>query len=116
MQVRKKIMRKTYSLALFCLFMASQVFAQQSQSFAEHWFGVKSQNTVQDSTKATLQKTPAPFRTVSINSSGVITLDLSQPTNPVTFTLDANDVWTEIYNDVDYPSSNLTTVHLCFRT
>ncbi|MCL2041345.1 MAG: Ig-like domain-containing protein [Bacteroidales bacterium] len=32
-----------------------------------------------------------------------ITLDLGQPTNPASFTLDANNVWTETFNDVDYP-------------
>ena len=32
-----------------------------------------------------------------------ITLDLSQPTNPESFTLDANNIWAETFNDVDYP-------------
>ncbi len=36
------------------------------------------------------------------NPGEVITLDLSQPTNPTTFNVDANGVWTETYNDVDY--------------
>jgi hypothetical protein len=32
-----------------------------------------------------------------------ITLDLSQPTNPESFSLDANNVWAETFNDVGYP-------------
>ena len=98
-------MKKINCLLLLCLFMASQMFAQQSQSFAEHWFSIQPQNTVQNSTKATPQKAPAKskLRAASANSSGIITLDLSQPTNPETFTLDASGVWTETYNDVDYP-------------
>ena len=31
-----------------------------------------------------------------------IVLDLTQPSNPTTFTYNDNGVWTETYNDVDY--------------
>ena len=33
----------------------------------------------------------------------ILQLDLSQPTTPASFILDANNVWTETYNDADYP-------------
>ncbi|MDR2806025.1 MAG: DUF4465 domain-containing protein [Dysgonamonadaceae bacterium] len=100
----KRIFNFGFILAV-ALSMAWNVAAQQSQSFAEHWFGVKPQNSVLHSTKSTPQKAPAKakLRAANANSSGVITLDLSQPTHPATFTLDANGVWTETYNDVDYP-------------
>ncbi len=38
-----------------------------------------------------------------IPASNVITLDLSQSTNPETFALNENDVWTDTYNYKDYP-------------
>lgn len=36
-------------------------------------------------------------------SAEVITLDLSQPTNPEEFEFNANDIWTETWNEQDYP-------------
>jgi len=84
--------------------MASHVFAQQSRSFAEYWFGVKPQNSVQKSTKSSAKKAPvkAGLRSSTGNPSGIFTLDLSQPTNPATFDVDANGVWTGTYSN-DYP-------------
>jgi len=101
--MQKKVFNIGFTLAIV-LSMALNATAQQSQSFAEHWFGIKPQNMVQNSTKATPQKAPAKAQLRAANANaGVITLDLSQPTNPATFTLDANGVWTETYNDVDFP-------------
>jgi hypothetical protein len=110
----KQIFTFGFTLAL-ALSMAWNAAAQQSQflirghsraggnplSFAEHWFGVK--QSVPNSTKSTPHKAPAKAKPHAASAnSGVITLDLSQPTNPATFTLDANGVWTETYNDEDY--------------
>jgi hypothetical protein len=51
------------------------------------------------------------FTTISIlltmifaaKASDTITLNLNTPLNPAVFTFDANGVWTETYNDHDYP-------------
>ncbi len=36
-------------------------------------------------------------------SAEVITLDLSKPTNPESFAFDANGMWTETFNETEYP-------------
>ncbi|MCL1937886.1 MAG: DUF4465 domain-containing protein [Candidatus Azobacteroides sp.] len=97
-------MKKTNYFFLLFLFVTSQVFAQQSQSFAEHWFGIKQQN-VKKSVKTAPKKAfaKAGLRSSTIHPGDMITLDLSDPTYPVSFDLDTNRVWTETYNDVDYP-------------
>ena len=97
-------MKKVNLPFLLFLFLTSQAFAQQSQSFAEHWFGVKSQSSVQKHTKTTPKKISAKAGLRSATAtSGVTTLDLSQPTNPASFSLNAKNVWTETYNAEDYP-------------
>ena len=106
-QVRKKMMKKRvfnigFTLAI-ALSMALNATAQQSQLFVEHWFGINPQNKVLTGTKSTSQKAPAKVKLRAENSSEIITLDLSRPTNPETFTLDANGVWTETYTEIDYP-------------
>ena len=82
---------------MLCLFMASQMFAQQSQSFVEHWFGINPQDFVQQNAQKSTKPLPSRVHATGLrstpNSSGIITLDLSQPTNPASFTLDANRVW-----------------------
>ena len=97
-------MRKTNSLILFCLFMASQLFAQQAQTQAEHWFGVKPQSNMLKNTKATSPKASAKagLRSTSADANGIITLDLNNPLNPSSFELDADGVWTGTFNDEDY--------------
>lgn len=96
-------MKKTNLLILLCLLIASQAFAQQPQSFAEYWFGVKPQKNVQRSTKSLTQKSVAkPEIRSATSASGIITLDLSNPLNPSSFEVDANGVWTQTYNDEDY--------------
>ena len=105
MQVRKqKIMRKTNFLFLLCLFMVNQLFAQQTKSFSEHWFGVNPQSKALKSTKATPEKATAKaiLRAASANSDGVITLDLSKSLNPETFTYTPDGYWMETYNEDDY--------------
>ncbi len=101
-------MKKLNILLLFSLLMASQVFAQQQQSFAEYWFGIKPQNSIKTTSKKAPEK-PAKSLNNNINTkdvisvSTVITLDLSQPTNPESFDLDGKGVWTQTYNELDYP-------------
>jgi len=97
-------MKKTNLLILLCLFVASQAFAQQSQSFAEHWFGIKPQTKVQANTRSSNKKSVVKpgLRSVTANADGIITLDLNSPLNPTSFEVNANSVWTETYNDEDY--------------
>lgn len=98
-------MKKTNLLILLCFFIVNQAFAQQSQSFAEYWFGTKPQTTVpQASTKSAITKTSAKsgLRSTKTDANGIITLDLSSPMNPESFDVNANGVWTGTYNDEDY--------------
>lgn len=97
-------MRKFNLLVLLCLFIAGQAFAQQRQSFAEYWFGVKSQGNLQKNVKATSRPNAArqSLRSVNTNADGIITLDLSTPINPETFEVNGDRVWIETYNDEDY--------------
>ena len=97
-------MKRTNYFILLFLFITSQVFAQQSQSFAEYWFGMKPQN-VQKGAKVTPKRAPAKvgLRSATDNPGDIITLDLSDPTNPTSFVLNAKNVWVETYNESDYP-------------
>ena len=96
-------MRKIHLLVMLCLFSATQMIAQQPQSFHEYWFGKNKPENVQLSTKSLIKPAPAKSGLRSTTaSSGIITLDLSQPTNPATFNVNADGVWTETFS-TDYP-------------
>ncbi|MDR2928152.1 MAG: DUF4465 domain-containing protein [Cytophagaceae bacterium] len=85
--------------------MASQTFAQEQKSFAEHWFGITPKQAEEKRAASSYKKMRPPVKTrhdTFIQQGSVITLDLSQPTNPETFSLNSNGVWTETYNDVNY--------------
>ena len=101
---------------MLCLLMAIQMFAQQSQSFHEYWFGKNKPENVQLSTKSLTKSAPAKAKMRSASTTGtngIITLDLSQPTNPATFNVNASGVWTETYsNDYPYLEFNNSTFFL----
>ncbi len=108
-------MRKTNFLVLLCLFLASQVFAQQSQSFPEYWFGINKTKDVHKSTKKSIPQRASKvgLRSGTAHSSGTITLDLSQPTNPSSFSLGAGRVWSGTYsNEIQYLEFNNSTFML----
>lgn len=98
-------MKKTIFLSLTVIFITGQIFAQQPKSFAEHWFGITTQQIEQTKVKAFSVKSAVKAKQSAVKpkATGIVTLDLSQPANPETFDLDDNGVWVETYNDTDYP-------------
>ena len=95
-------MKRINFLVWICLLMSNQLTAQKSQSFIEHWFGVQPQQIIQQQAKAQVSKATMQAKLpTATKSDDIITLDLSQPTNPASFDLDADGVWIHTYSD-DY--------------
>jgi hypothetical protein len=125
-------MKKISLLMLLCLIMTGGALAQQKQSFAEYWFGLKPQKLEQQLTKPIERNLPATVETLrtsttlsnratspqramspqraqgmqraaSLTVTDTVTLNLNNPLNPATFTYNDKGHWTDIYTWKDYP-------------
>lgn len=54
-------MKRINFLVWICLLISSQLTAQKSQSFIEHWFGVQPQQIIQQQAKAQVQSLSQSF-------------------------------------------------------